>query len=104
MSVDRNESSASHVIRFLWRDSGRSIPLWDADAVLPAGAAWLSTALRISDHRILEVTAWAAARTALERSGFTNPEATTDLDARADDLVAQLKAELPPRYTAEYLR
>ena len=42
MSVDRNESSASHVIRFLWRDSGRSIPLWDADAVLPAGAAWLS--------------------------------------------------------------
>jgi hypothetical protein len=104
VSVDRNESSASHVIRFMWRDSGRAIPLWDADAVLPADAAWLGTALRLSGDSILELTAWVAARGNLERFGFANEEALSDLDARADDLVTRLAAELPPPYSVEYQR
>jgi hypothetical protein len=103
MSAQRNEPSDRHVIRFLWMDGGRSVPLWDAATVLPSDAAWLGTALRLSGDRILELTAWAASRGALERSGFANTEAMSDLDARADDLVALLAAELPPRYTVEYL-
>ena len=102
MSVDRNESSASHVIRFLWLDSGRSIPLWDADSVLPADAAWLSTAMRLSGDNVRDLTAWVAARGNLERFGFANEEAMSDLDARADDLVTRLGAELPSPYSVEY--
>jgi hypothetical protein len=104
MSVDRNESSASHVIRFLWLDSGRSIPLWDADAVLPADTAWLGTALRLSGDSIVELTAWVAARGNLERFGFANEEAMSDLHARADDLVTRLGAELSPPYSVEHRR
>jgi hypothetical protein len=104
VSIDLNEPPRSHVIRFLWLDNGHSIPLWDAATVLPADAAWLGTALGLSGDRILELTVWAATRAALERSGFANAQASSDLDARADDLVARLGAELPPRYTVEYRR
>jgi hypothetical protein len=51
MAVVRNEPSDNHVIRFLWLDSGRWIALWDANTVLPADAAWLGTALRLSGNQ-----------------------------------------------------
>jgi hypothetical protein len=104
MSVDLEEQPASHVICFLWRDSGSLVTLWELATVLPADAAWLGTALRLSGHHIRELTAWADARTALERSGFAHAEATSELDERADDLVARLGAELPSLYMVEYRR
>ena len=90
------------MIRFLWRDNGSLVPLWDLTTVSPADAAWLGTALRLSGDRIRELTAWASARDALERSRFANAQATSDLHARADDLIARLRADLDPRYTVEY--
>jgi hypothetical protein len=72
--------------------------------VWPADVAWLGTALRVSGDGILELTAWVAARGNLERFGFANEEATSDLVARADDLVTRLAAELPPPYSVEYRR
>lgn len=72
-------------IRFFW-DEGVTVPLWDADGLLPDDPEWLRAALGLSDGLIADLTAWGAAHQQGDRPTCHQTEA----------LAARLRAELPP--------
>lgn len=85
-------------------DDTVTVPLWDAEGLLPEEPRWLNQALGLSAGLVADIAAWGKDWNAAGSGGqsFTREqhwERKRRLDAEAEVLVERLRAEVPRRFT-----
>ena len=107
------EEAADHIvsgteIRFIW-DYGVTVPLWDAEGLLPDDSAWLQEALGLSDELVMALTAWGSEMCRVDDQPWErelSPQqweiAYGALNDRAKDLVVRLRRELTSPFAVRY--
>ena len=88
------------IIRFMPDDSV-TVPLWDATGLLSEDPVWLNGALGLSPELVRDIASWDQDWNAPGAGGQHFPleqhrQRQRRLDAEAVELVARLRAELPP--------
>lgn len=101
------ERSAAEVagdeLRLMW-DFGVTVPLWDAEGLLPDDRDWLTAALGLDAVLVDELRAWGEAMAHLDADPrLGTPKAFRDLDRQAKRLAARLQDELGDRLTVTYV-
>ena len=90
-------------IRFMW-DYGVTLPLWDAEGLLPDDHAWLGSALGVQGGLVDDLRAWGAAMQHLDANPrLGTPKAFRDLDRQAKKLVTRLQDEVGEGLTVTYV-
>lgn len=89
------------LIRFMW-DYGVTVPLWDAQGLLPEEPEELKAALGLSDSLIADLTRWGHDMNALDSAPRASKSQYEALDVRARTLADRLQRELGPQFTIEY--
>ncbi len=102
---EENYEVSGTVIRFM-PDDTVTVPLWDAEGLLPEEPTWLNQALGLSAELVGDIAAWGEDWNAAGSGGqrFTHKEhreRQQRLDAEAEALVERLRAELPPGFTVK---
>ena len=89
------------VIRLMW-DYGVTVPLWDAEGLLPEEPEWLRAALGLSDALIDDLTRWGNDMNALDVAALSSSSQYEALDVRARALAERLQRELSSRFSVQY--
>ncbi|MEZ0579118.1 hypothetical protein [Nocardioides sp. MH1] len=89
---------AGESLTFSW-DIGVTVPLWDADGLLPEDPRWLRRALGVSDGLIIDLDRWGRDMCRIDEGLVPYTES---METRANDLMDRLRRELAGRLTVTY--